>query len=100
MVKKGKSNAPIVIKRKKLIYLSQVRFIAMCESGHVQDFPWREWVHGQHKPGCQGDLHLISTGSAALAGQLVKCECGKERNLSHVTDSKKDGGSYLSSKTN
>src|SRR5205807_8707000 len=22
----------------------QVRFIALCDRGHVQDFPWREWV--------------------------------------------------------
>src|SRR5262249_23099284 len=25
--------------------LVQVRFIAMCDHGHVQDFPWCEWVH-------------------------------------------------------
>jgi hypothetical protein len=69
----------------------------MCENGHVQDFPWREWVHGEHNPSCQDNLHLISSGSAALAGQIVKCGCGKERTLSRITESNHtDGSTYLS----
>ena len=65
--------------------LTQVSLVAMCERGHLQDFPWREWVHGEVRPSCQGNLRLITTGSATLAGQKVKCSCGKERSLSGVT---------------
>jgi hypothetical protein len=65
--------------------LTQVPLIAMCERGHLQDFPWREWVHESVNPGCQQDIRLIATGSATLAGQKVKCGCGKERSLNAVT---------------
>ncbi len=76
--------------------MSQVRFIAMCEHGHVQDFPWREWVHGQCEPNCQENLRLISIGSASLAGQKVRCDCGKERNLSGITTAYNNGSTFLS----
>lgn len=76
--------------------LSQVQLVAMCEHGHLQDFPWRKWVHGSVNPSCQQDLRLVATGSATLAGQRVKCGCGKERSLSGVTFVS-DGKAVLSS---
>jgi hypothetical protein len=65
--------------------LTQVPIIAMCEKGHLQDFPWREWVHRQVNPTCQQPMRLVATGSATLAGQKVKCGCGQERSLSGVS---------------
>lgn len=65
--------------------LTQVPLVAICERGHLQDFPWREWVHESVNPTCQLDIRLVATGSATLAGQRVKCGCGKERSLSGVT---------------
>lgn len=65
--------------------LTQVALVAICERGHLQDFPWREWVHESVNPNCQLDIRLVATGSATLAGQRVKCGCGKERSLSGVT---------------
>lgn len=65
--------------------LNQVSLVVMCPKGHLQDFPWREWVHRDVNPSCQLPMRLISTGSATLAGQKVKCGCGKERSLSGVT---------------
>lgn len=76
-------------KKKKTRYMFQVPFIAMCELGHLQDFPWREWVHKKANPTCDGDLRLYATGSATLAGQKIKCdECGAERNLEGITTAK------------
>ena len=73
-------------KKKKTRYMFQVPFVAMCELGHLQDFPWREWVHKKANPTCDGDLQLYATGSATLAGQKVKCnKCGAERNLEGIT---------------
>ncbi len=68
----------------------------MCENGHIQDFPWREWVHYQSNPTCQEELRLISRGSATLAGQLVKCGCGKERSLAGITTAYPDRTTLLS----
>ena len=88
--KRGKLKCPECENKKKTRYMFQVPIIAMCENGHVQDFPWREWVHHHHNPVCQGTLRLVSTGSASLAGQKVKCDaneggCGKERTLTGIT---------------
>lgn len=53
----------------------QVRFVAACRRGHLQDFPWWEWVLGTDQPRCEGlRLRMISRGSASLAGVLLVCE--------------------------
>jgi hypothetical protein len=78
--------------------LVQVPFIAMCDRGHIQDFPWREWVHGTPFPSCHRPLRLIATGGASLSAQKVKCDCGATRNLGGIVEAKPDGSeSYLSS---
>lgn len=67
-------------------YLAQVPFIAICEKGHMQDFPWNEWVHESPKPTCVGRLRLKSSGRATLAGQYVECDlCGARRSLGRIT---------------
>jgi hypothetical protein len=76
--------------------LAQVPFVAMCEYGHVQDFPWREWVHRARNPSCDKPLFLYATGGATLAAQKVKCECDKERNLAGITTATRKG-TFLSS---
>jgi hypothetical protein len=74
----------------------QVSFVAICERGHIMDFPWREWVHRQASPTCRGQLKLISTGGGTLDGQRVECECGvRPRTLRDVTMANKDGLSRL-----
>jgi hypothetical protein len=54
--------------------LSQVRFVAICDKGHLQDFPWLEWVHRTHNPRCRGPLRLLSSGSISIAGHTVRCD--------------------------
>jgi hypothetical protein len=78
--------------------LYQVPFVSMCEAGHLQDFPWRAWVHRQRCPRCDGVLRLKATGSATLSGQRVTCDkCDpKGRTLSQITTAYPDGSTYLS----
>lgn len=73
-------------------FLAQVPFVAMCDYGHIQDFPWREWVHRARTLTCQAQLYLYATGGATLAAQKVKCECGMERNLAGITTAHRDRG--------
>lgn len=73
-------------------FIAQVPFVAMCDYGHIQDFPWREWVHRSRNPTCQAQLSLYATGGATLAAQKVKCECGAERNLAGITTAYHDRG--------
>ena len=83
---KGKIKCPECEDNKKTRYLVQVPFIAICENGHLNDFPWREWVHRSITPTCNGKLRLKSTGSATLGGQKVICdECKAGRNLAGIT---------------
>jgi hypothetical protein len=48
-----------------------VRFVAMCEAGHMCEFPWKEWC------GCQCDndcnLKLDDRGGSELSSIRVKC---------------------------
>ncbi len=84
--------------KKKNRYLVQVPFVAMCDEGHLQDFPWREWVHRSADPSCCRTLELSATGGASLAAQIVKCGCGKQRTLSGITGASPDGQrTFLSS---
>jgi hypothetical protein len=86
------------LERKKTSFLAQVPFVAMCDGGHLQDFPWREWVHRSATPACQGTLSLYATGGATLANQIIKCSCGvKARSLSQIVEAAPDGSkSFLS----
>lgn len=89
----GRIKCPECNSKRKTRYMFQVPFIAMCEFGHLQDFPWREWVHKDSNPSCKGKIRLYATGSATLAGQKIKCDdCHAERTLEGITQaSTKDG---------
>lgn len=93
LVQRGKVKCPECELNKKTRYMFQVPFVAMCDHGHIQDFPWREWVHQSIHPVCRMPLRLKSTGSASLTGQKVECECGASRTLSQITQASPDGQS-------
>ena len=77
--------------------MSQVPFVAICEAGHIDDFPFREWVHHTENPQCTEILRLFSTGAGGLEGQVVRCGydaknkrdetqgCGASRTLMGIT---------------
>ena len=70
--------------------LIQVPLVVVCQNGHIDDFPWREWCHRSSTPKCEGTLKLISSGNPGLDGQFVNCECGASRSLGSVlTEGKK-----------
>jgi Domain of unknown function (DUF1998) len=73
-------------------YIVQVPFVAMCDAGHIQDFPWIEWVYGTaNPPQNPPPMRLHSTGGMTLAGQKVKVDGGPERTLAGITNAKPDG---------
>ena len=82
----------------KTVYPIQVPFVTMCDCGHIQDFPWTEWVHKSVSPECKGTLKLEGSGGAGLYAQKVSCGgCGEKRSLAKITEAKPDGSdSYLS----
>lgn len=55
----------------------QVQFVAICQNGHMQEFPWREWAHKSTDSTCNRALKLYSTGGTGLGSMVIECECGK-----------------------
>ncbi len=58
------------------------RFMVACENGHLDDFPWIEFVH-QGPTDCHAVLRLIEYGPSGEARDLeARCEtCGKRRRM-------------------
>jgi hypothetical protein len=55
------------------------RFVACCLKGHIEDFPYFNWVHrGQEVPETNDHrLRLTTRGqSSSLADLIVSCSCG------------------------
>ncbi len=67
-------------------FVAQVPFVAICDYGHLQDFPWQQWVHRSLEPTCMKPMRLRSTGGASLSAQTVECDCGKSRTLAGITE--------------
>lgn len=84
-------------KRRSGPKMSQVPFVAICRKGHMDDFPFSEWVHRSRNPNCTGVLRLFSTGGGGLEGQVLRCGydaknkrderkgCGASRSLQGIT---------------
>lgn len=72
-------------KKQKRPYMIPVRFVAACECGHLQDFPFIEWVHRDSPaaPDCKLRLRA-GRSSAGLSGITIECSCGQKRNLGDV----------------
>ncbi|WP_224763682.1 DrmB family protein [Salinibacterium sp. ZJ70] len=55
------------------------RFVACCEDGHIEDFPYFNWVHrgAEGAPGGRHQLKLTTRGaSSSLADIVISCTCG------------------------
>ncbi|HXZ04168.1 MAG TPA: DUF1998 domain-containing protein [Ktedonobacteraceae bacterium] len=57
------------------------RFLVACKAGHLDDFPWLYFVHGEAP--CQARLKLVQLGVSGEAVDVqVKCEtCGKQKRM-------------------
>lgn len=76
---------PYCERQGKRIEMYQVRFVMICDHGHLHDFPWREWVHRDPNPACEGVLRLDAKGGASLSSIFVRCDCGAWRSLDRIT---------------
>ncbi|MGE5410749.1 MAG: DrmB family protein [Clostridiales bacterium] len=67
-------------KRQKLI---PVRFISICpKHGHIEDFPFLEWVHNGQNPEGIHNLRLrAGRSSGTLTGIEITCSCGAYKTM-------------------
>jgi len=58
------------------------RFMIACKGGHLDDFPYHEFVHGSRD--CKSILHLYESGVSGEPSDIyIKCEiCGTSRAMS------------------
>jgi hypothetical protein len=54
------------------------RFVMVCARGHIDDFPYFQWVHAGHKGRSdKHELRIESAGNtASLAAIVISCSCG------------------------
>lgn len=68
-------------RNKKLVPMS---FLVACRKGHLDDFPWVEWVHRNNNI-CDSNPTLeykTSLSGAGLAGSRIGClQCGAKRSM-------------------
>ena len=58
------------------------RFIAVCPKGHIEDFPFMEWIHRDGSWDQTHKLRLLpGRSSASLSGIKVQCSCGKAETM-------------------
>jgi len=79
-------------------FLIPVRFIAACDLGHIQEFPFMEWVHRSKSPaeGCKLRLRA-GRSSAGLTGIVIECSCGLKETLGDMFRFSEQEGGPLSS---
>ncbi|WP_425391598.1 DrmB family protein [Ekhidna sp.] len=76
----GRSCSDIPVKRRQR--LIPVRFIAVCPHGHIQDFPFIEWVHQNPVNETGHQLRLrAGRSSGALSGIELTCSCGIRKTM-------------------
>ena len=61
------------------------RFLLACRDGHLDDFPWRYFVHGGNSS-CKGTLRFYESGASLQTENLwVKCDgCSTSRSLAQA----------------
>ena len=61
------------------------RFVVACNKGHLDDFPWLEFVH-RGRTECKGPLYLYEVGPSGEAADVqVECKgCGKLRRMAEA----------------
>ena len=77
--------------------LVPVRFVAICPAGHIEDFPFFEWVHGGKQVADRNShkLNYQTGGSAALTGIMIRCSCGQSNNLGSAFQYEPETGGAL-----
>lgn len=65
--------------------LVSVRILVMCENGHISDFPFQEFVHGDSDWEHHELSYNIDSRKSGMSSVLIKCEtCNKSKRLDGV----------------
>lgn len=71
--------------KRRRIPLMPTRFVVACKHGHLSEFPWAEWCHGDPNTTCCNDLRLDSGAGEGISSIRVVCDaCHVSQPLSHA----------------
>ena len=61
------------------------RFLLACRAGHLDDFPWKWFVHGG-PGGCDATMRFFESGASIQAGNVwVRCDgCGSSKSMAQA----------------
>ena len=77
-------------------WLIPSRFIAVCPKGHIEDFPFMEWIHRDGNWDQAHKLRLLpGRSSASLSGIKVQCNCGKSQTMTGTFNFDSERGGAL-----
>ena len=65
----------------------QVTYVVMCKSGHLDEFPWNEFVHRSVNPACAGELRISEAITGDPQNTIITCSvCNRRRKMSDAMD--------------
>ena len=70
--------------------LVPIRFVQVCEKGHLSDVAWWKWAHSESPISdtqCESwneNLYFEIRGGAGLSSVVIRAECGNERSLNNL----------------
>src|ERR1700677_3698010 len=77
-------------------FLIPIRIVAVCERGHIEDFPFLKWVHREKPIMVDCFLRFLpGRSSSLLTGIKISCSCGEEKTLAGVFDFDQQAGGAL-----
>jgi hypothetical protein len=66
------------------MFVVPVRFVTSCRNGHLDEFPWNDWVHSGNACVNAKEFLLKSEG-AGLSGLILSCpRCKRRRSMEHI----------------
>jgi len=83
---------------KKRPFLIPMRFVAVCNRGHIEDFPFMHWVHRDPNAPATSNCKLrarAGRSSAGLTGITIECSCGQWRTMGGVFEFDENKGGAL-----
>lgn len=58
-------------------------FVVACPSGHIDDFPWRAYVHRDANTNCKKRMRLVYSGTTGSVSDIwIYCACDAKRSVS------------------
>lgn len=58
-------------------------FVVACPSGHIDDFPWRAYVHRDADTNCKKRMRLVYSGNTGSVSDIwIYCACDAKRSVS------------------